>query len=318
MSALQPQRSGKSATARQINRHHYTALLTHGEACERLHELGFEHTDKLPVSDNGRIPSRGKGPSNTSTATSWTADGQALHWHEFNTDDKGTIFADSQPAYDRAEADRLFHETERRRRKAEADRLALQDRTARQAQDRYRAGEDTGTHRYITIKQLSGLHNARIDSKTGSLLIPMWVASGELVNLQLIYPDGKKRFLKGGRVKGAYSVIGSLNGAELAIVCEGWATGATLAELHGLPVVVAFNAGNLMPVCQALRARFANLAIVVAGDDDRQNTINTGRQKAIGAAEAIGATLLFPELCKCCKCTDHNDMAQCRRRCARG
>ena len=146
----------------------------------------------------------------------------------------------------------------------------------------------------------------------------MWVSGVGLVNLQRIAPDGTKRFMAGARVKGAYSVIGSLNDAERVIICEGWATGASLFELHGLPVVVAFNAGNLMPVCQALRSRFENLAVVVAGDDDRQNRVNTGRQKAIEAAEAIGATLLFPGLCQCCKCTDWNDHAACSRRCGRG
>lgn len=311
-----PQRPDKAATTGHNQRPYCTAILNPDEARERLKALGFEHADSLPLSGGGRIPARGKGPNNTSAAVQWTDDRQALHWHDFTTDDHGTIFADRPPAYNRADAVRLFNEAEQKRRKAEADRLALQQRTARQAQDMYRAGEVTGTHRYITIKQLSGLHKARIDAGTGALLIPMWVSGVGLVNLQRIYPDGTKRFLKGGRVTGAYSVIGSLNNANRVLVCEGWATGATLAQLHGLPVVVAFNAGNLMPVCQAQRSRFENLAVVVAGDDDRQNNVNTGRQKAIEAAEAVGGTLLFPELCRCCTCSDHNDSTVCawRRR----
>lgn len=305
-------------TAWKSTRRHCTAVLTHSEACARLQAMGFEHTDRVPATGTGRIPARGKGPGNTGAAVSWTSDGQALHWYEFTTGDHGTIFADAVQAISSAESAKLFRQAEEKRRKAEADRLVLQDRVARQAQDRYRAGVITGTHRYITIKQLSCLHNARIDAGTGALIVPMWFSGIGLVNLQAIYPDGRKRFMTGGRVKGAYSVIGSLDGAKRVLVCEGWATGATLFELYGLPVVVAFNAGNLMPVCQALRERFENLAIVVAGDDDRQTPGNPGRTKAIEAAEAIGATLLFPELCKACKCTDHNDAMICRGRCARG
>ena len=292
--------------------------LTHEHACSRLRELGFEHTDRLPTADTGRIPSRGKGPSNTGTAVSWTADGQALHWYEFTSGDQGTIFADRQQVCNPAESARRFAEAETARRKAEAERQALQERAARQAQDMWRSGESTSTHAYITHKQLSGLYNARIDAHSGALLIPMWVSGVGLVNVQSIYPDGSKLFLKGGRVKSAYSLIGSLNDADRVLIAEGWATACTLFELHGLPVVVAFNAGNLMDVCQALRSRFTDITVIVAGDDDRQTIGNPGRRKAIEAAEAIGATLAFPDLCKCCTCTDHNDRAICDRRCGRG
>lgn len=309
--------SSHGTAARYHNPSNYhTALLTHSDACQQLQERGY-NIDNLPQSGNGRIPGKGKGPDNIDTAVSWTADGQALHWRDFSNDDGGTLFASNVLNISKLAFAKLSTQTEEKRRKAEANRLVLQNKAARQAQDRYRAGTTGGTHRYLTIKQLCDLYNARIEKSTGALLIPMWVSRVGLVNLQCIWGDGRKRFLKGGRVKGAYSVIGSLRGAKNVLVCEGWATGASLFELFGLPVVVAFNAGNLMPVCQVLRSRFENLAVVVAGDDDRLKPVNTGRQKAIQAAEAIDAVLLFPEFCQCCTCTDWNDRAACNWRCGR-
>lgn len=224
------------------------------------------------------------------------------------------VFPSVRPRYNRQEQAQLFREAQERRLKAEAKIQALQDLRARQAMDIWRASNTNGTHPYITTKQLSGLHNAQIETSSGALLVPMRLANVELVNLQMIYPNGFKRFMAGARVKGAYSVIGSLHNAERVLICEGWATGASLFELYKLPVVVAFNAGNLMPVCQSLRSRFEKLSVVIAGDDDRQNLVNVGRKKAIEAAESIGATLLFPELCKACTCTDWNDLSICNGR----
>ena len=321
MQVQKPQRPCKSATATTLTtfmQHNYSAILTHDEACSRLQALGFEHIDKVPLSGNGRIPARGKGPSNTGTSICWTDDKQALHWREFTTEDNGTIFSKTVKFISNEESAERFRQAELRRRKAEANRQELQASVARKARDIWAAGIKGVTNEYTGLKGLTGPYNARLEQGTGCLLIPMWVSGIGLVNLQRIAPDGVKRFMRGARVKAAYSVIGSLDGARMIIVCEGWSTGASLFELYGLPVVVAFNAGNLMPVCQALRSRFENLAVVVAGDDDRQSKVNIGRKKAIEAAESIGATQLFPELCKCCKCTDHNDVMVCSRRCAHG
>ena len=318
MSTQQPQRSCRSATASPVRQHHHNSLLTLGTARAALQALGFEHSDKVRESGTGRFPIRGKSSNNTGAAYCWTSDGQALHWYEFSTGDKGTIFADKLANYDRVAAAKRYRQAEEKQRQAEFEKQAAQDIAAKESQERWQAAATAGTHTYINRKGLASLHNAKLDSNADALLIPIYAPGKRLVNLQQIFADGMKLFMKGARVKGAYSVIGSLDGAQRVLVCEGWATGATLFELHGLPVVVAFNAGNLMPVCQALRSHFANIAVVIAGDDDRHNAVNVGRKKAVEAADAIGAELLFPKLCECCFCSDHNDRALCKRRCGRG
>ena len=325
MSALQPVRSEQSAPAtKHPHRHYNPSFIETHQIADALTSRGYGHIEpvhRLTPGASVRIATHGKPPTNDAVQVSMFADAQGAYFTDHATGEEGPIWPNSAQVITSEESAKLFREAEERRRKQEAERQTLQDLRARQAQTRWRAGFSTGTHQYITTKQLSGFHNALIEEDSGALLIPMWVIGIGIVNLQLIYPDGHKRFMAGARVKGAFSVIGSLHNAERVLICEGWATGASLYEKYksqGYQVVVAFNAGNLMPVCQSLRSRFENITVVVAGDDDRQNIVNVGRQKAIAAAESIGANLAFPELCKACTCSDHNDVAICKRRRARG
>lgn len=107
----------------------------------------------------------------------------------------------------------------------------------------------TGEHAYLMKKAIPA-SGARLHNN--ALVIPMR-AGGELQSLQLISPNGEKRFLTGGRVKGCYFGIGSTKGAAALCIAEGFATGASIHEATGYPVAVAFNAGNLMSVARALR-----------------------------------------------------------------
>jgi phage/plasmid primase-like uncharacterized protein len=104
-------------------------------------------------------------------------------------------------------------------------------------------------HPYLIKKSLPGesclVHN-------GFAIVPMRVRGehcDELVNVQRISPDGEKRFLAGGRAKGAFHRLGPPRARE-TWVCEGWATGLSMMQaLKGLyrqaAVVVCFSAGNL-------------------------------------------------------------------------
>ncbi|EJM77921.1 toprim domain-containing protein [Pseudomonas sp. GM60] len=129
----------------------------------------------------------------------------------------------------------------------------------------------------------------------GRLLVPL-CDDGRLVNLQIIMPDGGKRFLTGGRVQGCYSPLGKFSEGCRLYVCEGWATGATLHKNTGSPVVCAMNAGNLKSVAVAMRERYgATLDLVIAGDDDRKTIGNPGKRAANQAARATNARVVFPE-----------------------
>src|SRR5690606_17318833 len=115
---------------------------------------------------------------------------------------------------------------------------------------------------YLAAKGVRA-HGLRADADR--LLVPLRDTSGTLASLQTIYPDGSKRFLLGGRMRGCYHAIGTLGSA--LVLAEGYATGASIHEATGLPVAVTFNAGNLLPVARALRRKHRALDLLVAADD---------------------------------------------------
>ncbi|MER2511433.1 MAG: hypothetical protein ABTQ25_03260, partial [Nitrosomonas ureae] len=92
-------------------------------------------------------------------------------------------------------------------------------------------------HRYLINKQIQQ-HGTRLYRE--SLVIPIHNESGKLVNLQFITPTGEKRFLSGGRKRGCFHIIDDIS--KKILICEGFATGASLYEDCGQRVVIAFDA----------------------------------------------------------------------------
>ncbi|WP_431127583.1 toprim domain-containing protein [Variovorax paradoxus] len=161
-------------------------------------------------------------------------------------------------------------------------------------------------HPHLTAK---GVKPYGIRGDAHHLLVPMCDTASKLHSLQFIGPDGVKRFMLGGRVKGCYHAIGRPNG--LIYACEGYATGATLHEATGHAVAVAFSAGNLLPVVVALRAKYPCLTLVVAADDDWKSPGNPGLEAAKRAAKAVGGLVVVPQFAAARpdKATDFNDLA---------
>ena len=163
------------------------------------------------------------------------------------------------------------------------------------------------SHEYLTARGIQP-HGVRCDGVR--LLIPMRDTSGAVQSLQTITPDGEKRFHSGGKVTGCYFGIGKPD--DLVIVCEGFATGASIRESTGHAVAVAFNAGNLQPVAVALHSKYPGLKIIIAADDDHLTTGNPGMTKARAAAQAVGGFLAVPSFPadRPDKATDFNDLHQ--------
>jgi putative DNA primase/helicase len=163
-------------------------------------------------------------------------------------------------------------------------------------------------HAYLERKGVRP-HNLRAYKE--SLMVPV-IIDGQLRSLQFIQPDGSKKFKKGGEIQGGYSIIGG-KPDKRAVICEGWATGATIHEVTGLTVFVAFDAGNLEPVAKAIRAKFPELEFLIACDDDRFTTQpmpNPGLHYANKAASAAGAIVRRPVFRSDeGKPTDFNDLA---------
>jgi putative DNA primase/helicase len=167
----------------------------------------------------------------------------------------------------------------------------------------------TSKHPYTKSKGIKP-YSARINGM-GSLIIPLYNIKNRLQGLQYIDSKGVKKFLTGTAKKKSFSLLGEKPEQASAIVlCEGWATGCSLHEATGLPVVVAYDAGNLKPVAEVLRQQLPDQKIIIAGDDDHATERNPGRTKATEAARSINGIAVFPEFENVDKKTDFNDMHQ--------
>ena len=100
---------------------------------------------------------------------------------------------------------------------------------------------------YLARKGVSPVGGVR-QTEDGVLLVPLYGASGNMEGVQRIFPDGSKKFVFGLAKKGRFGFIGDPNGDLSAmLVCEGFATGASLHMATGMPVLCAVDSGNVVP-----------------------------------------------------------------------
>ena len=186
----------------------------------------------------------------------------------------------------------------------DADEAVRQRDEADKAGIRWNEASPLAAHPYLLRKGIAA-HGIRQDGET--LLIPLRDTAGKLHSLQTITSDGEKRFK--GRMKGCYHAIGKPSGR--IVVCEGYATGASIHEATGEAVAVAFNAGNLGPVALALHKAYPALVLLLAADDDHQTEGNPGMTAAKQAALAVGGFAVVPRFSanRPPKATDFNDLA---------
>jgi putative DNA primase/helicase len=167
----------------------------------------------------------------------------------------------------RMAADRKAEQAARR---AEAERAALR------AQAMWRRLSPQGTSEYLVRKCVQA-HGLRF-APSGAVAVPLLDVAGQIQGLQFILPPGHRRRRQLGRDKdfwpaglakqGHMFPIGSPVAGGVCLVAEGYATAASLYEATGLPTVVAFDAGNLTHVAQALAKRYPGLRMLFCADDD--------------------------------------------------
>ncbi len=160
------------------------------------------------------------------------------------------------------------------------EREQLAERVAQQVDAIWAAATPVQAHPYLAAKGVQS-HGLRQDD-AGRLLVPVQEVDGRLWSVQKIGSDGFKQFQPGGRIEGGHFAIGDVRQPGPILIAEGYATAATLHEMTGLPAVVAFNAGNLLPVAQTYRTLDPDRTIYIAGDDDQQRATGAG---CAGAAQ---------------------------------
>lgn len=161
-------------------------------------------------------------------------------------------------------------------------------------------------HPYLVARQVRPHGIRQLGSR---LVIPVRDADGKFTGLQFIGAEAEKRFLTDTAKKGAYHRIGVSSG--VVIICEGYATGASVHEATGHAVAVAFDAGNLRPVAEAVRAKVGpDTRIILAADDDHKTEGNPGVTKARDAARVVSGTVAIPRFPAGDVGTDWNDLAR--------
>lgn len=151
--------------------------------------------------------------------------------------------------------------------KANAERIREENaRAAAKSEAVWAKAATSGESAYLTRKNAS-LNGARL--YRGMICVPVKVG-GRLTSLQFISPDGAKRFVTGSELVGGYFSIASKDDDfSTIIICEGFSTGDSIRKATGKPVVVAFNAGNLIAVGKVIRAKYPVAKIIFAADNDQ-------------------------------------------------
>ena len=201
-------------------------------------------------------------------------------------------------------ADQVARESERRHREAV---------TSHKVAAIWNRAQPVQAHPYLTKKGIAG-HGMRQDRRE-NLLVPMRDVDGRLWSLQTIDPAGGKLYMSGGRKQGMHAVLGEVRPGAPVLIAEGLATAATMREVTGLAVIVAFDSGNLLDVARAYRERDPQMQIIIAADNDHHlprkdvPLPNVGQVKALAAADAVGGVVLTPSFTPADKGTDWNDYA---------
>lgn len=170
-----------------------------------------------------------------------------------------------------------------------------------------------GSTAYLTRKKCD-LNRARIWRDL--VIVPVY-KDKKLSSLQLIASNGSKRFLKGGEIDGGYCPLANKSDdLSVIVVCEGFATGDAIKKSTGLPVIVAFNCGNMLPVAKIMREENPGSKIIIAADNDAYTARANGEpwNPGIEKAKEIFAKIVncgitwpeFPENNET-KYTDFND-----------
>ncbi len=184
------------------------------------------------------------------------------------------------------------------------------------AQERWEnARPADSSHPYLLTKNVNP-YSLRVEGE--NLLIPCYRFDDETVSptistLQTISPSGEKLFMAGGTKKDSFYEIKSKESPkDLLILCEGFATGASIFEATGISTLVCFDAGNLPTVAELIRAKYPDFKLIIAADDDWKKNPNIGLVKAKEAALKVGGYLSVPEFPKNRgdKDTDFNDLAR--------
>ena len=201
------------------------------------------------------------------------------------------VFDKDESEYGKSELKKIKEKMKKVREEAFIEQNQIHENAAITAKNIWEKANNATDHPYLLKKKVQSYG---LKEYKDCLLVPLFDSERKLWSLQFITSD-TKRFLSGGKKKGCYFVIGTILPSENAFICEGYATGATIHERSKIPVVVAFDAGNLKSVIQAIRKKYPQLKMTICADNDCYSQPNTGLEKAKEVALISNSQVIIPQ-----------------------
>lgn len=245
-------------------------------------QIRFSTASKPRKKNGSAIAYHDKGLPFVVLATDW-ATGAEMKWVAFDAE---TLTPEEQEQQKRriAEAKQAREEEQARQWEAKAAAAARRWHSCSPADP---------WHPYLQRKGIKP-HKARQLGKELVLLLTDF--NGKAWSLQTIDEAGNKRLMPGGKKAEHFIVVDGPVYPARVLICEGYATGCTLAEIDPAALVLAaVDCGNLKAVATGARNRWPDADLIVCGDDDRQTPGNPGAAAARAAALAAGARFALPE-----------------------
>lgn len=159
-------------------------------------------------------------------------------------------------------------------------------------------------HPYL-IKKGVKAHGLRRCLKRNELVMPLYGSDLKIWSAQRITDTGGKYVIRrdiGARLIGSYFPLADKDdNKDIILICEGYATGATLREATGYPVICAINSNNLKAVAMLVAEKYPTSRIIICADNDAFTIIqgvktNVGVLKAKEASEAVGrSSVIIPD-----------------------
>lgn len=164
----------------------------------------------------------------------------------------------------------------------DAEEAARHARAAAIAIERWDRAEPAPTDNpYLVLK---GLEPGECRHEGDNLLVPAYDANGDMINVQAIFPNKDKRFQLGSTTKGIRLMLGIHFGRT--ILCEGYATGASIYEAMPDQVCIAFSKANVMALAREFTE--AGVPVVIAGE-------GKGREEYIDLGKQLDCPVIFPD-----------------------
>ncbi|CAO97468.1 TOPRIM and DUF927 domain-containing protein [Erwinia tasmaniensis] len=228
----------------------------------------------------------------TTEAARLVADALGIDYRAAETDSEAASQRRAQAATERQQRE------QERQRQAAADEAARRANFARHYQTLAEQAQP-GESEYLITKGLNGFTFPMLSD--GRLLLALANLSGTVTAAQTITAAGAKKLVAGSEKRGAYHAVNAPEAPQSIVIAEGLATALTAHLIRpDALAVAAVDAGNLLPVAEAMRQQHPQAKIIIAADNDHQQggsetgVSNTGKEAAEKAALSVAGWVSIP------------------------